>query len=116
MPPTLYVGSTVFAPPEWSGRIIVRALSPAEVRQRIDEARRAGVVIRSYVGHEPTARFLGLPMSREQAPPPLPGHYQRWVGLRPVRRAGGGRELDPAVEPQAFSGAAWTITTPPLVA
>jgi hypothetical protein len=95
----VYVGSTPFVPPGWSGTIEVDSITVGDV---LDQIRGAEQVV-SYCGHETTAQYLGVDFNRKSVESFLPG--QVWVGIRPVwRLLEPGTDWDPGKTPGSFTG------------
>lgn len=89
-----YVTSTAIIPVGFSGSLVIRVCPPEEIRRIVDtQTTLFKDNIKSYVGHESTAQYLNVPVSRGE----LPGKYLRkgdvLLGVRPRRRLTPGEEV-----------------------
>lgn len=104
-----FVGSTPFFPPGFVGRAFVESLSVTQARDYVRGLLDAGAEVVSFCGHAASAEYLGVPLSRVEAP--IPDQTQVWIGIRPTRRPAPGEELSPQQTPEAFVG--WRMVVTP---
>ena len=94
----IFVVSTAVVPPGFKGGLLVLLLPPEEVKELVREAmleqvEHGTVRVISACGHEATAQFLGVEVSRREISGSNLTYRDRLVGVRPLRRPTPGEEL-----------------------